>query len=88
MYVLVLKVIDLDVVDTMGSKKDNEELRIQMKSQEIQNAAELSKWNALIEESSEKIASKLQNLFSDRSSTILVGHAAPAQLQDICFSNI
>jgi hypothetical protein len=51
----------------MGPKKDNEELRMQVKAQEIQNAAELSKWNALIEEASDEIASKLQDLFSDRS---------------------
>ena len=59
MFSSCLKVIDLDLVDTMSSKKDNEELRMQVKAQEMRNAAELTKWNTLIDEAIDEIASKI-----------------------------
>ncbi|KAH7291709.1 hypothetical protein KP509_29G029600 [Ceratopteris richardii] len=50
------QMIDLEVLDTMNAKKDNEELRLQLRTQEAQNAAEVSKWNRLIDNSIDQIA--------------------------------
>ncbi|MCO5589218.1 hypothetical protein L7F22_043184 [Adiantum nelumboides] len=47
--------IDLEVLDTMSAKKDNEELKLQIRTQEAQNAAAVAKWNRSIDESIDQI---------------------------------
>ncbi|MCO5556748.1 hypothetical protein L7F22_010300 [Adiantum nelumboides] len=48
--------IDLEVLDTMSAKKDNEELKLQIRTQETQNAAAVAKWNRSIDDSIDQIA--------------------------------
>ncbi|KAI5061173.1 hypothetical protein GOP47_0023678 [Adiantum capillus-veneris] len=50
------QIIDLEVLDTMSAKKDNDELKLQIKTQEAQNATEVANWIRLIDDSIDQIA--------------------------------